>query len=179
MILVGSPPDFFLSCQDVNFQHTSNFQSPFSFPGENPLPPSCYKFTLTCQGLKELVTATLAPDQQIVGGFWVLKLHSQALVAKSHFQMGNIRQVVRVILLQPVCRLSPNHRAQPSAAAGCPISFPTTDCSRGLYQKSLCMSPHLSGKADRGGYYPTLTALLQGLTRHHSPHLITPVTSST
>lgn len=159
----------------MNFQHTSNFRSPHSSPGENPpdpLPPPCYRSTLTCQGLQELVTATLAPDQQIVGGFWVLKLHSQALVAKSHFQMGNIRQVVRVILLQPVCRLSPNHRAQPSAAAGCPVSSPTTDCTRGLYQKSLCMSPHLSGKAGGGRHYPGTTHSLA--VRCHSPPFSSP-----
>lgn len=29
---------------------------------------------------------------------------------------------MRVVLLQPLCRLSPKHRAQPSAAAGCAIS---------------------------------------------------------
>lgn len=179
---VGFSPNFFLSWQEVNFQHTSNYSCPGSSPRANlpnpPCPPD-YSSTLTCQGLQELVTAALVPDQQIVGGFWVLKLHSQALVAESHFQMRNIRQVVRVILLQPVCRLSPNHRAQPSAAAGCPISSPTSDCSKGVCQKSLCMSPRLQGKASTGWHYPALTALLQGLTCHHSPHLIIPVTSST
>lgn len=167
----------------MNVQHAPNYSSPGSSPRANlpNLLPHCplYSSTLTCQGLQELVTATSVPDQQIVGGFWVLKLHSQALVAESHLQMGNIRQVVRVILLQPVCRLSPNHRAQPSAAAGCPISSPTSDCRRRICQKSLCTSPHLQGKASTGWHYTALIALLQGFTCHHSPHLITPVTSST
>lgn len=165
----GSPPTFSLA---------SNFPTPI------PLQPSWslsltpaqahYSSTLTCQGLQELVTAALVADQQIVGGFWVLKLHSQALVAESHFQMGDIRQVVRVILLQPVCRLSPNHRAQSSAAAGCPTSSPTSDCSREVCQKSFCMAPHLQGKAGAGWHYPALSLA----ARSHLPPFSSPDSSS-
>lgn len=129
MMPVGFYPNFFLSGKKrISNIHptTALLVALQELIFQNPLPPDPHhSSTLTCQGLQELVTAALAPDQQVVGGFWVLKLHSQALVAESHFQMGNIIQVVRVILLQPVCRLSPNHRAQPSAAAGCPISSPT------------------------------------------------------
>lgn len=182
MVRVGFSPSFLLSLQVVNFQRISNYGSLDCFPRAYlpktfPHPP--YSTILTCQGLQELVTAALIPDQQIVGGFGVLKLHSQALVAESHFQMGNIRQVVRLILLQPVCRLSPNHRAQPSAAAGCWLSHIRLHRGWGGCQKSLCMSPHLQGKASAGWHYPALTALLQGFTCHHSAHLIAPVTSST
>lgn len=65
-------------------------------------------------------------------------------MAESHFQMGNIGQVVRVVLLQPLCRLSPNHRAQPSAAAGCPISSPALDCSRGVLTSGAFACHHTS-----------------------------------